>query len=93
MKSFHSRWYYDGRDLEVYWPLEVNHIEPRKGAGYGPGCHHHLDGLETLCHACHLEVTAAQLAEWRQVSPRQPVGGSNPIRPSEELPMPLWGTE
>ena len=40
--------------------LEVNHIEPRRGAGYGNGCHHHPDNLETLCHAHHLVVTAAQ---------------------------------
>jgi hypothetical protein len=46
---------------------EVNHINPRNGAGYGPGCHHHLNpdrhgigGLEVLCHAHHAEVTAAQ---------------------------------
>lgn len=49
---------------------EVNHIEPRRGGGYGPGCHHHLDpdqggvgGLEVLCHAHHAGVTAAQAAE------------------------------
>ena len=46
---------------------EVNHIEPREGKGYGPGCHHHLQpdsagrgGLEVLCHAHHAEITAAQ---------------------------------
>lgn len=49
---------------------EVNHINPRNGAGYGPGCHHHLNpdhhgvgGLEVLCHAHHAEVTAAQAKE------------------------------
>jgi hypothetical protein len=48
----------------------VNHINPRNGAGYGPGCHHHLNpdkkgvgGLEVLCHAHHAEVTAAQAKE------------------------------
>ena len=40
--------------------LEVNHIEPRNGQGYGIGCHNHLDNLETLCHADHLVVTATQ---------------------------------
>jgi hypothetical protein len=40
--------------------LEVNHIEPRRGAGYGSGCHHHLSNLETLCHDCHVAVTGAQ---------------------------------
>lgn len=48
---------------------EVNHLEPRAGRGYGPGCHHHVlpdltgrGGLEVLCHAHHAEVTAAQAA-------------------------------
>jgi len=40
--------------------LEVNHIVPRNGAGYGRGCHHHLSNLETLCHPCHVQVTNAQ---------------------------------
>lgn len=43
--------------------LEVNHIEPRVGRGYGWGCHNHLSNLETLCHDCHLVVTAQQRAE------------------------------
>ncbi|MCU1454052.1 MAG: 67, gp67 [Acidimicrobiales bacterium] len=42
--------------------LEVNHVEPRLGRGYQAGCHHHLDGLETLCHRCHVQVTSAQHA-------------------------------
>lgn len=40
--------------------VEVNHIDPRRGGGYGSGCHHHLDGLETLCHRHHVTVTVAQ---------------------------------
>lgn len=40
--------------------LEVNHIIPRVGAGYHEGCHHHLEGLETLCHTCHVRVTTEQ---------------------------------
>lgn len=40
--------------------LEVNHIVPRNGGGYGWGCHHHLGNLETLCHSCHVVVTNAQ---------------------------------
>ncbi len=46
---------------------EVNHIFARAGAGYGPGCHHHLSpdkngvgGLEVLCRAHHAKVTASQ---------------------------------
>lgn len=42
------------------WPPEVNHIVPRNGQGYGIGCHNHQDNLATLCHACHLVVTAEQ---------------------------------
>jgi 5-methylcytosine-specific restriction endonuclease McrA len=40
--------------------LEVNHIVPRNGGGYGKGCHHHLSNLETLCHPCHVAVTNEQ---------------------------------
>lgn len=40
--------------------LEVNHITPRGGAGYGTGCWNHLAGLETLCHKCHVKVTHRQ---------------------------------
>ncbi|MFF7681486.1 HNH endonuclease [Microbacterium sp. NPDC007973] len=42
--------------------LEVNHIEPRVGKGYGWGCWNHQDNLETLCRPCHVEVTKAQIA-------------------------------
>lgn len=42
--------------------LEVNHIVPREGAGYGWGCWNHPDNLETLCHPCHVTVTNAQRA-------------------------------
>lgn len=45
--------------------LEVNHIEPRNGGGYGMGCWHHQDNLETLCHAHHVETTNAQAAARR----------------------------
>ena len=47
--------------------LEVNHIEPRVGRGYASGCHHHLEGLETLCHRCHVHTTSAQHGARRAV--------------------------
>ena len=47
--------------------LEVNHRSPRVGRGYQSGCHHHLDGLDSLCHRCHVAVTNAQI-ETRRVS-------------------------
>jgi hypothetical protein len=40
--------------------MEVHHVDPRRGAGYAAGCHHHLDLLETLCRACHVAVTNEQ---------------------------------
>jgi hypothetical protein len=40
--------------------LEVNHVQPRLGAGYGTGCWNHISGLETLCHPCHVKVTQRQ---------------------------------
>ena len=42
--------------------MEVNHKVPILGRHAEAGCHHHLDGLETLCHRCHVEVTATQRA-------------------------------
>lgn len=51
---------HDGCDVTV--ALEVNHIEPRRGRGYGLSCAHHQDNLEVLCHQHHLERTAAQRA-------------------------------
>jgi hypothetical protein len=44
--------------FEVDCTVEVQHIQPRHGMGYGAGCHHHLDGLMTLCHRHHVEITA-----------------------------------
>lgn len=40
--------------------LEVNHRTPILGRHHEFGCHHHVDGLETLCHACHVRETAVQ---------------------------------
>lgn len=42
--------------------LEVNHRTPCLGAHRENSCAHHLGGLEVLCHACHLRVTARQRA-------------------------------
>jgi 5-methylcytosine-specific restriction endonuclease McrA len=40
--------------------LEVNHIIPRMGAGYGTGCWNHQSNLQVLCHPCHVKVTNRQ---------------------------------
>lgn len=40
--------------------LEVNHKVPILGRHAEYGCHHHPDGLETLCHPCHVAETARQ---------------------------------
>lgn len=45
--------------------VEVHHRVPLLGAGYGAGCHHHLDGLETLCHRHHVAVTLLQARQPR----------------------------
>lgn len=50
------------------YPLEVNHIEPRRSRGYQSGCHNHLTNLETLCRSCHVEITKAQ----RRTRPEEP---------------------
>jgi hypothetical protein len=39
--------------------LEVNHLEPALGAHRSLSCLHHLENLETLCVACHRELTSA----------------------------------
>lgn len=40
--------------------IEINHIDPRNGQGYGPGCHHHQTNLEGLCKEHHRQITTAQ---------------------------------
>lgn len=45
--------------------LEVNHRTPILGRHHEFGCHHHLAGLETLCHRHHVDVTNAQRAARR----------------------------
>lgn len=43
--------------------LEVNHITPLVGAGYGVSCAHHADNLDVLCHEHHLLETSRQRKE------------------------------
>lgn len=50
--------------------LEVNHIDPRVGRGYGWGCWNHSANLETLCHAHHVDETRRQAADRRGVNPQ-----------------------
>jgi hypothetical protein len=40
--------------------VEVNHKVPIKGKHAKNGCHHHTDGLETLCHEHHVDETNRQ---------------------------------
>ena len=42
---------------------EVNHVDPRVGAGYDDGCWNHQTNLQVLCHACHVIETARQRRE------------------------------
>lgn len=51
--------------------LEVNHREPILGRHAEFGCHHHLDGVETLCHRCHVAETARQFGH-RTAAPAGP---------------------
>ena len=43
--------------------LEVNHVEPRVGAGYSRGCWNHQSNLQVLCHECHVIETKRQGVE------------------------------
>lgn len=36
--------------------LQVHHIVPCEGRHSVSGCHHHVDGLVTLCEDCHHDV-------------------------------------
>lgn len=44
--------------------MEVDHIVSRNGMGYGLGCHHHQDGLQPLCHSCHVAIGIARRGGW-----------------------------
>lgn len=46
--------------------LEVNHINPLVGAGYGPSCFHHASNLEVLCKAHHQIETNRQRTERKE---------------------------
>src|ERR1035437_1546280 len=43
--------------------LEVNHVDPRVGAGYGRGCCNHQSNLQVLCHDDHVIETKRQAVE------------------------------
>lgn len=57
------------RSLDHGGALEVNHIVPREGRGYGPGCQHHQDELEVLCHADHVAETTRQIRDRHGLGP------------------------
>lgn len=50
-------------EVKIVRSLEVDHIVPVLGKHATPGCHHHLDGLRTLCSDCHAKRTAAFAAD------------------------------
>lgn len=67
---------------------EVNHVEPRVGRGYGPGCHNHQTNLQVLCHGCHVAETTRQTRERLGI----PDGGRPRGSTSREAkPEPMWG--
>lgn len=41
--------------------LEVHHVRPVGGRHSIDGCHHHLSGLRTLCHQCHVGAGRGRL--------------------------------
>src|ERR1017187_652099 len=54
--------------------LEVDHITPVMGKHSLNGCWHHLDGLRTLCHECHLDETNRQFKRGKYRSEERRVG-------------------
>lgn len=49
--------------------LQVHHKKPILGRHGVTGCHHHLDGLITLCHVHHLAAHAELRAELKAPEP------------------------
>jgi 5-methylcytosine-specific restriction endonuclease McrA len=47
--------------------LEVHHVIPREGNGYGWGCAHHSENLLTLCHTHHVVINNQQAAMRRAI--------------------------
>lgn len=82
--------------------LEVNHIVPRNGRGYEPGCHHHQANLEVLCRPCHVQETRRQALGRRLAAALRTVIGvregrlaivarpERRHRPAEAVPLSLW---
>lgn len=64
---------------------EVNHVEPREGAGYGNGCWNHQTNLQVLCHPCHVAETTRQI---RERMPERPAVVARPKLPPMDS---LWG--
>ena len=93
VKHVETSWYPDGRDRVDYWSPEVNHVDPRTGAGYGDGCHHHQTNLQVLCRPCHIAETT------RQTRQRLGIPDGGRPRPKSvdrfpgERPVPLWSAQ
>lgn len=78
-----SRTWYDHHQRALN--LEVDHIDPRWGNGYGKGCWNHLENLRTLCHECHVGRTAIALAMrrmWERVERKALMPGKGAAEPT-----------
>jgi len=76
------------RCYRATFAIEVNHVSPRNGGGYGNGCHHHQTNLEPLCHACHVAETTRQIRERRGIPEGGPPRTAVDRFPGER-PLPL----